>query len=124
MTEGQRVYTLRKKLNLTQEKFAKPLGVGKAAISNIEKDIRNITDQMAISICREYDVSEEWLKDGIGEMFVPLSRSEKIAQFAGRLMKDEEDSFKRQLVELLAELDEAEWQMLANIAKRLKEKTR
>ena len=55
-------------------------------------------------------------------MFVPVSRNEKIARFAGELMKDEAPEFRRQLVEVLAELDEDEWQVLANMAKRLAEK--
>lgn len=120
MTTGQRVLLLRKELKLTQDKFAKPLGVGSSAIYNIEKGLRNLTDQMVISICREYGASEEWLRNGTGEMFTPVSRSEKIAEFAGKLMKDEPDSFKRQLVEVLAELNEAEWEVLAGIAKKLK----
>ena len=55
-------------------------------------------------------------------MFKPLSRSETIAGFAGELLKTEEDSFKRRLIELLAELDDAEWEMLERLAKKLTEK--
>ena len=55
-------------------------------------------------------------------MFEPLSRSETIAKFAGELMKDEDDSFRRQLVEALAQLDEKEWEVLAGIAKKLTKK--
>ena len=69
MSQGQRVKELRKELNLTLEKFGKPLGVGKTAISNIENDSRGLTDQMIISICREYNANEEWLRNGVGEMF-------------------------------------------------------
>ena len=69
MTEGQRVRELRKALNLTLEKFCEPLGVGKTAISNIENGNRNLTNQMIISICREYSVNETWLRTGEGEMF-------------------------------------------------------
>ena len=53
MTTGERVKEIRKTLNLTLEKFGEKLGVGKTAISKIEKDERNLTDQMAKSICRE-----------------------------------------------------------------------
>lgn len=55
-------------------------------------------------------------------MFKPLSRSETIAKFAGELMKDEDDSFRRQLVEALAQLDEKEWEVLAGIARMLTKK--
>lgn len=122
MTQGEKIKEIRKHLGLTMEKFGERLGVGKTAISNIENNNRNLTDQMTISICREFNVNEDWLRTGEGEMFEPLSRSETIAKFAGELMKDEDDSFRRQLVEALTQLDEKEWEVLAGIAKKLTKK--
>ena len=88
MSQGQRVRMLRKELDLTLEKFAKPLGVGKTAISNIENESRNLTDQMIISICREYNVNEEWLRSGDGEPFKKLSKEEEIASYVEDLLSD------------------------------------
>ena len=118
MTQGERVRELRKHFELTLEKFGKTLGVGKTAISNIENGNRNLTEQMIVSICREYGVSEKWLRDGEGDMFIPQTRSEKIAEFAGGLMKEEDSSFKKRLVEALAQLDEKDWEVLEDIAKK------
>lgn len=115
MSQGQRVKELRKELNLTLEKFGKPLGVGKTAISKIENGENGLTDQMIISICREYNASEEWLRSGVGEMFVPLKRNQVIADFAADLIK-EEDSFKSKLIEALANLNEEEWKVLEKLA--------
>lgn len=115
MSQGQRVKELRKELNLTLEKFGKPLGVGKTAISKIENGENSLTDQMIISICREYNASEEWLRNGAGEMFVPLTRNQVIADFAADLIK-EEDSFKSKLIEALANLNEEEWKVLEKLA--------
>lgn len=122
MTQGERIKELRKYLDLTMEKFGERLGVGKTAISKLENNERNLTDQMAISICREFNVNETWLRTGEGEMFEPMSRGETIAQFAGELMKDEDDSFRRRLVEALAQLDEKEWEILEGIVKKLTKK--
>lgn len=72
MTQGERVKEIRKTLNLTLEKFGQKLGVGKTAISNIEKGKRGLTDQMTISICREYNVNYDYLIYGNGEMFENL----------------------------------------------------
>ncbi len=119
MTQGERIKLVRKQLGLTLEKFGKQLGVGKTAISKLENNERSLTDQMSKSISREYSVSEEWLRTGEGEMFLPISRSESIAKFAEELMKDEEESFRRQLVELLSQLDESEWKVLEKMAKKL-----
>lgn len=67
---NERIRNLRKTLGLTMEKFGKHLGVGKTAISNIENGNRNVTDQMFKLICREFNVNENWLRNGTGEMFI------------------------------------------------------
>lgn len=116
--QSQRVRELRKSLNLTMEKFGEPLGVKKSAISNIENGSRNLTDQMIIAICREYNVNEEWLRTGSGEMFVPLTRDEQIEVFIGNVLKDEPGDFRRRLISVLSRLTESEWELLE---KKLKE---
>lgn len=72
MTQGERVKEIRKNLGLTLEKFGEKLGVTKTTISRIEKGVNNLTDQMAKSICREYNVNYEYLMDGEDEMFTDL----------------------------------------------------
>lgn len=119
MTIGKRVKKLRKELGLTLEKFGAPLGVQRSALSMIENDKSGIGDRTILLICREYGVSEKWLRDGVGEMFVPVTRNEKIARFAGELMKDETPDFRRQLVEILADLNDEQWDALADFAERL-----
>lgn len=119
MTIGERVKILRKELGLTLEKFGAPLGVQRSALSMIENDKSGIGDRTILLICREYGVSETWLRDGDGEMFVPVTRNEKIARFAGELMKDETPEFRRQLVEILADLDDDGWEALACFAEKL-----
>ena len=68
---NERIKELRKKLGLTLEKFGERLGVKKAAVSKWENG-DNITDQMFKSICREFNVNEEWLRNGTGEMTAPF----------------------------------------------------
>lgn len=72
MTQGERIKEARKYLGLTLEKFGEKLGVGKTAISKLEKGERNLTDQMVKSICREFSISEEWLRTGSGDMRIPI----------------------------------------------------
>ena len=71
MTQGERVKEIRKALKLTLEKFGEPLGVKKSGLSQIEHGKNELTDSNIISICREYGVSEEWLRNGTGSMFAP-----------------------------------------------------
>lgn len=122
MTNGERVNEVRKSLGLTLEKFGEKLGVTKTTISRIEKGVNNLTDQMAISICREFNVNETWLRTGEGEMFIELSRDEQIAEFVGRTLSTESESFKKRFIAMLAKLDESDWQTLEKIALELAQK--
>ena len=119
MEEGQRVRELRKELGLTLEKFGKPLGVTKTTISRIEKGGNAVTSQMLKSICREFNVNENWLRTGEGEMFKKLNRQQELAQLAATLFKEEEDSFKSRLIMALAQLNEKEWELLEEIAEKI-----
>lgn len=92
MTQGERVKEVRKSLNLTMEQFGNKLGVTKVAISNIEKEKRNLTEQMSRAICREFNVSEEWLKTGEGEMYQQLSEDEEIAGIVSDLLEEGKDN--------------------------------
>ncbi len=117
-----RLKELRKALNLTQQEMADRLGIKRNTLANYEIGRNEPIDAVLLLIVKEFNVNENWLRTGEGEMFKPLSRSETIAKFAGELMKDEDDSFRRQLVEALAQLDEKEWEVLAGIAKKLTKK--
>lgn len=75
MTQGERIKEIRKALNLTLEKFGEKLGVKRGAISNLESGARNLTEQMATAICREYNVNYDWLKEEEGEMFSDLPQT-------------------------------------------------
>lgn len=72
---NDRVKELRAALSLTSEAFGARLGVTKAAISKIENGSRSVTDQMVLSICREFNVNEVWLRSGQGSMFRQDSQS-------------------------------------------------
>lgn len=114
-----RIRQLRKELKLNQSDFGEKVGVKGNTIGNYELGLRSPSEAVVFSICREFNVNEDWLRNGNGEMFIPLTRSETISRFAGNLIKEEDDSFKRQLIEVLAELNESEWETLQGIAKKL-----
>lgn len=120
MTQGERIKELRKeRLNMTLEQFGGRLGVSKVAISRIENNVNSLTDQMAKAICREYNVREEWLRDGNGEPFVKLDREEELMAALGKVMASEPDSFRRRWMAVFAQLTEAEWDTLESIFFRL-----
>lgn len=110
---------LNKNGKMTAGRFADRLGVVRSAISNIENGTRNVTDQMFLSICREFDVNPEWLRDGVGEMFVSKNRNEEIEDFFNRVLGDDPDEFRPRLIAALARLDDAEWDRVAAFAQSI-----
>jgi hypothetical protein len=81
-----------------------------------------MTDQLLRSVCREYGVREEWLRYGTGEPFGAQTRNQKILAFANKVMADEDDAFRKRLVDALSELDESGWEVLEKIALHFTEK--
>lgn len=64
-----RLKQLRKKLKINQTNFAKQLGLTQTAYSMIENGINPLADRHIKVICSVYNVSEDWLRTGSGEMF-------------------------------------------------------
>ena len=75
MTQGERIREVRKALGLTLEKFGDKLGVKKNTLSALERGVNGLTDQMAKSICREYNVSYDYLIYGEGHPFDDLPQT-------------------------------------------------
>lgn len=72
----ERVKYLRKQeLKITQEDFAVALGISRSNVGNIEVGRINITDRVIQDICEKYNVSEEWLRNGTGEMFIQTPKT-------------------------------------------------
>lgn len=83
-TIGQRINVVRKKLNLTLEKFGEKIGISKVSVRAIEKGINNPSEQTIKLICSVYNVDYAWLTQGVGEdIFISIPES-KIDQ----IMKD------------------------------------
>ncbi|WP_242999236.1 helix-turn-helix domain-containing protein [Enterocloster lavalensis] len=119
MTISERIRFLRKeKLGITQEALGEPLGLTRANIANIEAGRVAVTERVIISVCEKFNVNEDWLRTGTGEMFVQRTRNQIITDFLGDLII-EEASFKKRLIEALAELDERDWEGLERLAKKL-----
>lgn len=72
MTLGERIKILRKKINLNQSEFGKKLGITESAVCSYENNRRIPSEQVIVSICREFNVDRDWLVDGEGnDMFLP-----------------------------------------------------
>ena len=72
----ERIRTLRRELDLTQEKFAERIGIKRNTIATYESGRNEPVDSVVALICREFHVNEEWLRNGTGEMFAQDSEDE------------------------------------------------
>lgn len=114
-----RLRKLRKALGLTQEEFASKIGIKRNSYANYEIGRNHPIDAVVFSICREYHVSETWLRSGEGEMFLPLDEETIIQQWVRDTFTDENASFQRRFAMMMAELSPCQWKELENKAKML-----
>ena len=68
---NSRIKKLRKELDLTQEKFGARISVKGNTVAQWESGRNEPPDSAITFICREFNVREEWLRNGTGEMFEP-----------------------------------------------------
>lgn len=116
---NERLKKLRKALDLTQQEFADKIGIKRNSFANYETGRNTPIDAIIVSICREFNVNENWLRDGIGDMFLPADRNADIAKLTKQLLNEESDSFKNRFVSMLANLTVEEWEFLERKAKEL-----
>ncbi len=119
---NERLIKLRKFLHITQQEFANRLNVSRSTIATYEVGKSNPSDAAVTLICREFNVNEEWLRNGTGEMFLPANRYTEITRLTKQLLDEEEDSFKNRFISMLANLNVEEWELLERKLKQLYDK--
>nr|WP_300815220.1 helix-turn-helix transcriptional regulator [uncultured Acetatifactor sp.] len=117
-----RIKKIRRELDLTQQEFADRIGIKRGGVANYEIGRNEPADSVISLICREFNVNEQWLRDGTGEMFIEQTRDEQIASFVGSIQASADDSFKKRFISMLSALDESEWEVLEKMALMLHDK--
>ena len=82
----ERLKELRKKLGLTQQEFADALGIARGNISAYEVAKNSLSDAVIALICKTFDISEEWLRTGAGDMRIQRSPEEEVAIYVEELL--------------------------------------
>lgn len=114
-----RIKELRKNKKLTQAEFGERIGVKGNTITTYENGSRVPSEAVIKSICRVFNVNEEWLRTGRGDPYIQLSRDEELAQFFGDVMKGEDPDFRRRLLSVMSRLTTDEWALLERMAWKL-----
>lgn len=118
-SQGERLKELRNALEIKQGDFAKKISTTQGHISDIENGRKNLSERTIKLICLEswngQMVSEEWLKNGTGEMFVKVSLHEKAYNRFGYIMENATPSKKAALsvlLEMLYSIPDEQWEMM------------
>lgn len=114
-----RIKKIRKDAGLTQEKFAERLGIKRNTVATYETGKSEPMDNIIVSICREFNINEDWIRHGIGEMKKSLTKNQEMGAFANEVMKLPDEAFKKRFVDALKKLDEKDWENLEKIANKL-----
>lgn len=97
-----RILKLRKSLNLTQKQFSEKIGLSSAMISDMENANIPIQERTILLICSIFNVNENWLRFGEGEIFNILDKSfDEFFEIYQKLSKPLQDFLYATALELL-----------------------
>lgn len=103
---------MRKVLSLTQQEFADKLKISRSAVASYETRSIKPMDVVIYLICNEFNVREDWLREGKGDMFKQsgtsksleqLKRDSEILDLLLALLISEVDDYDRPLFEALVD---------------------
>ena len=119
---NKRIEEVRKHFRYSRAFFGKEIGVSGDVINNLERGRVEIKEHMILLICKKFNVNENWLRTGEGEMFIPESRDNELARLTADILTEESDSFKSRFVSLLARMTDEEWLLLEKMVDSLTKK--
>ncbi len=112
----ERIKMLRKALDMTQQEFADKIGLKRNSVASYEIGKNYPMDTVIKSICREFNVNEEWLRTGEGEMFIEVDEDIALMQWIGSVLGNKDMTFQKRFVNMLSKLDEKDWESLEKIS--------
>lgn len=119
-TIGERIKYLRKEvLSQSQKEFGETIGLKPNSVSCIETGTNSPTEQNIKAICREFNINEEWIRNGIEPMYKDRTRNQEIGKFVNDVMDTPDEAFKKRFIESLTRLDAKDWEALERIATKL-----
>ena len=109
---NERIKLLRKNNNLTQQEFAKMIGTSQNVLANWESGRRNPSASVINNICKTFNVNEEWLRTGKGDMFAKKSSVDIAYNHFGSLMNSasiQKKAMVSALVEMMYYFPDDKW---------------
>lgn len=114
---NERIKEIRKNLELNQTEFGNKIGVKQGSVAAYEAGTRMPLDSVILSICREFNVNEHWLRTGEGEPYIKLQSNDIVAKAAALL--GTHDPLFESIIEVYSKLDEIDKKVLIKITEDL-----
>lgn len=109
-TTGSRLKHLRVSTGLIQADMAAVLGISIKRLSDLERDRDNLSNRLAVTICKRFGLNLEWLVDGSGPKYYSLTPIRDL-KFASSIP----DTTAR----LLAQLEPEQFELINSVAQYL-----
>lgn len=116
---NERLKHIRKALKLSQSEFGEVIGIQKSAVSKLERGETSLTNANIKTICREFDVNENWLRTGEGEMFIEKSKDEQITEMLVNIQLAGEESFQHRLAAAFSAFNADDWKEIERLYNKL-----
>lgn len=113
-----RIKEIRKSENLTQQEFADRLGVKRSNIGSYETGARIPSDAVIALICREFHISEAWLRSGVGEMKADMTLKQELSLAFADVLATAPDKRSLIISVLLSQPPEL-WDHIADLAEEI-----
>lgn len=110
-TISQRITHVVESEKLTKTAFANSINISQPYLSQICSGQREPSDRTVSDICRVYGINEPWLREGVGEMYVPKTREETIAEIVGSALNGSND-FKKAVIQMICSRTDQELETL------------
>lgn len=119
---NQRIKLIRKKVPLSQDEFGAKIGITKSSVSLLESGRNNPSDQTIKLICQQFNINEDWLRDGAGSeenMYIPddMVFLNNMGRMAG-----EQNEFKKFCLNMMMGLPDEYWNYIYEEFKKFENK--
>lgn len=114
---NERLKEIRNALGIKQGDFARKISTTQGHISDIENGRKELSDRTIKLICLEFNVNENWIRTGQGDMFIQMDRDDELAAWAGSMLNPNNDNeFMKKFVHMLSKLNQDDWKVLEKMA--------
>ena len=118
---NNRIKEIRKALALNQQEFGRRIGVRQGTVAGYETGSRTPLDAVVNSICREFNVSEDWLRTGEGEMFSQAVKKDEVAALVENVLSKRFEQLKAEIMQSLDGLTDEELETIGKVFDKLSE---